>query len=358
MTLMNELLQKVKDIKKNGCVTIIMNTHRTKPDNEKDSIQLKNLVSETEKRLHEEFDKRDVWPIMENLNKVVEDIDHNYHLDSLFLCANADFADFTRLAVEVEDRVVVDDNFATRDLIRSLQQNNAYFVLALNKHKVRLIEAFNDKLVKEWGKAFPMDNYLYTTDTEKLSHGDYQDRLTEEFFNRADKELWENIKDHPLPVVLAADARNQEHYMKVCNEKDAILGHIRQFPEDTPAYGIIQEAWKEVHSVMRKKNEERMGELRKAVSQQKFFSDINDIWTAIQNGQGATLFVRKGYFHPGIIKDNRIELVDDSKRSEPGIMDDIIDEMIEANRSFGGDTVFIESDDMVDFQNVALVTRY
>lgn len=355
---MNKLLQKVKDIQKDGCVTIIMNTHRTKPENEKDSIQLKNLVSKAEERLYEEFDKRDVWPIMEQLNQVIDKIERNYHLESLVVCANADFADYTRLAVEVEDRVVVDDNFATRDLIRSLQQNNAYYVLALNKHKVRLIEAFNDKLLKEWGKPFPLDNYLYTTDTEKLSHGDHQDRLTEEFFNRSDKELWENTKEHRLPVIVAADSRNHEHYMKVCDHPDGILGHIRQFPEDTPAYDIVQDAWQEVHSIYNKKNEERMAELRQAVSQNKYFSDINDIWKGIQNGRGATLFVRKGFFQPGIIKDNRIELVDQEKRTAPNFKVDIIDEMIEANRSFGGDTVFIENEAMEDFQNVALITRY
>lgn len=355
---MNKLLQKVKDINKDGCVTIIMNTHRTKPANEQDPIQLKNLVSAAEKRLHEEFDKREVWPIMENLNKTIDKIDHNYHLESIVICTNADFGDYTRLPIAVEDRVVVDDNFATRDIIRALQQNHAYFVLALNRHKVRLIEAFNDRLVKEWGNPFPFDEYYHETDPQKLTESHLLDRLTEDFFNRADKELWEATKDHPLPVILAADARNQEHYMKVCNKKEAILGHIRQFPEDSPAVEIVEDAWDEVHSIWKKKNEERIAELRKAVSQQKYFSDINDIWTGIQNGQGATLFVRKGYFQPGIIKDNRIELVDESRRDEPGVMDDIVDEMIEANRSFGGDTVFIESDDMEDFQNVALVTRY
>lgn len=40
---MNPLLQKVRNIYQEGCVTITLNTHRTRPDNEKDPINLKNL---------------------------------------------------------------------------------------------------------------------------------------------------------------------------------------------------------------------------------------------------------------------------------------------------------------------------
>jgi len=69
---MNQVLQKVKNVKKEGCVSIILNTHRTKPDNVKDEKKLKNLVKEAEKRLYNQYEKRFVWPIMDNINKVVE----------------------------------------------------------------------------------------------------------------------------------------------------------------------------------------------------------------------------------------------------------------------------------------------
>jgi len=45
---MNPLLKKVKDIYVEGCVSIIMNTHRTKPNNQKDLINLKNLIKNAE----------------------------------------------------------------------------------------------------------------------------------------------------------------------------------------------------------------------------------------------------------------------------------------------------------------------
>ena len=54
---MNSTLEKLKDVKSDCCVTIQLQTHRTPPGNQKDSIELKNLVRKVEKRLATECDK-------------------------------------------------------------------------------------------------------------------------------------------------------------------------------------------------------------------------------------------------------------------------------------------------------------
>ncbi len=41
---MNHILKKIKDLSSGCCVTILLNTHNTFPDNEKDPIVLKNLI--------------------------------------------------------------------------------------------------------------------------------------------------------------------------------------------------------------------------------------------------------------------------------------------------------------------------
>ncbi len=68
------------------------------------------------------------------------------------------------------------------------------------------------------------------------------------------------------------------------------------------------------------------------------------MWRAILEGRGQTLFVKKGYFQPGIIAGDEIMLVDKLERDQNGVCDDVIDEMIENNLSFGGDTVFLSGE--------------
>ena len=53
-------------------LSLLAPTHRTAPANKRDRIVVKNLVAEGLKRLHAEFKKRDVAPLVNNLNKLVD----------------------------------------------------------------------------------------------------------------------------------------------------------------------------------------------------------------------------------------------------------------------------------------------
>lgn len=41
---MNQKLKTIKNIVSENCVTLILNTHRTKPDNQKDPLALKTAL--------------------------------------------------------------------------------------------------------------------------------------------------------------------------------------------------------------------------------------------------------------------------------------------------------------------------
>jgi hypothetical protein len=355
---MDNILKKIKDIQTEACVTIILNTHRTRPDNEKDPLLLKNLVKEAEKRLYDVYEKRFVWPILENLNKLVEKIDHAQNLESLIIFANQDMAEYTRLPIKVVDRVIIDNTFATRDLVRAMHQESSYYVLVLSRQNARLIEAFNDKVVKEIGSDFPIKNNLYTTDRKDLSTNKGTDNLIEEFFNRVDKTVQAAIKDNPLPILLATETRNVHHYTKVADKKHIIIGHINKNRDDEKAHHIIPEAWEVVKTITKERIAARISELHQAVGIGKVVSDLSEVWNAIQHGRGQTLFIKKGYFQPAFLKDNQVIPVEKFEKDQKDVIDDIVDEMIEFNLAFGGDNVFIEGNDLEKFGNLALVTRY
>jgi hypothetical protein len=355
---MNDVLKKVKDIQQESCVTITLNTHRSKPDNEKDAILLKNLIKEAEERLYKDYDKRSVWPVMEKLNGIAGRIDHSQNTESLAIFVNRDYAGFTRLPVKVTNRVVIDNTFATRDLVRAIHHETAYYVLVLSRQKARLIEAFNDKAVKEFTGPFPLENKLYTTDRKKMTTSKGQDNLIEEFFNRVDKIVLENIKEHPLPILLATETRNVDHYLKITDRKDLIAGHINRNRDDEEVQHIIPDAWKEMDRIKNDKDAKRTEELEKAVGQGKFLTDYNDIWKAILEGRGRTLFVKKGFYQPARLVNGMIEPAGQDEKDKKDVVDDIIDEMIERNLAYGGDTVFLEGNELDSFNNIALITRY
>lgn len=353
------LLNRIRDIKDGPCLTIVLNTHRTKPDSLKDAISLKNLVKEAETRLTEEFDRPVYEPIIEKLNLLVAEIDHNYNLEGMVLFVSGELAEMVRLPLEVKDRVVIGDRFSTRDLVRAMNQDAAYYVLVFSRRGARLIEAFNDRVVREiFNDVFPMPNPIIETDPLILTMPQGQDNIMENWFIQVDKAMMDVINAYPLPVVLACEKSNYDHFMKVAKKKDRIIGHINRTRTQEEARDIVEDAWKSVSGFLKMKNAARIDELKKAVSTGNFFTDFNDIWRAIGEGRGQTLFVKKGLIKPAIVRNGEIRLLDEPVPADEELVEDVVDLMIARNLAKGGDTVFVEGDELVEFQNLAMTARY
>lgn len=355
---MNKLLKEAKNVVQEGCVTITLNTHRTKPDYNMDPINLKNRVKEAEECLYEQLDKRFVWQVMDNLNRVVESIDHSMNIESLVIFANRDFANYTRLPVSVQDRVVVDRTFATRDLIRAMYQETSYYILVLTRDNARLIEAFNDKAVRELSGEFPLVNPLFTPDRLKRSMKEGSNNYIEEFFNQVDKALNAEIGEEPLPVILYTERRNYDYYIQEADRKDLILGHVSPNGDEDKTHDIVERAWVEVLSLVKKKNEERIAEVGQAIGENKVVTGYGEIWEAIKEGRGKTLFVKKGFYQPVVVNEQGVSPLDGAANERNNIVEDIVDDMIEQNLALGGDAVFVEGDQIEQFDNLVLITRY
>lgn len=357
---MKSKLNELKNVKSENCVTLILNTHRTKPDNLQDAIALKNLISEAESRLVDHCDKRIALDIVGKLQAIENQMDHNYNLESLILFANENTMEFIRLPISVEPRVIIDSSFATRDLVRAMHQESNYYILLLSQQKARLMEAFNDKLVQEYSGAFPMENTtLFTTTGAEQSNANRQTNLTLEFFNRIDKEVNNIRSTHPLKVLLCTEESNFYEYQKIADQNESLLEifHNKNWI-DEKAHQVVSDSWELVKSEIEAKNNARIEALNEAVNSGKFLSDVNDILLALQDGRVQTLLIEEGLFHSGIIHEKQIELVDADRKNEPNVVDDIYDELIERNQMFGGDVVFLPDGKLEKFHRFAAIVRY
>lgn len=340
-------------------ITIILNTHRTLPDNQKDAILLKNLVKDAENRLLRGFSKREVEGLIDKLNALANSINHRENLESLILFVNKHVATFIRLPIPVVDRVVIDHTFATRDLIRKMHHRTNYYVLVLSRDEARLIEASNDKVVQELGSPFPFKNTLSPQALPNPSNATRQQNLVEEFFNRVDKAVNEVRKDNPLPVLIATEQESYATYLKVADRPQTILAtFLNRSKQAEKDHAIVSDAWQVVSEYNIKLSNERKADLKKAVSQNKFVSDTNDIYRAIKAGRVQTLYIEQGLFQPAIIENDQITYVADERRDEAEVIDDIYDELIELNMEFGGDVVFLPKGELEKFNGFGAITRY
>lgn len=357
---MNQTLKKLKDISSENCISIIMNSHRTKPDYLKDELILKNHIKEVETRLRADTSKADAALLINKLRTLAETIDHSHNLDSLLLFVNHDLAEYTRLPIKVVDRVIIDDTFATRDLVRSMHAESNYYILVLSQEKVRLIEALNDQVVKEFQSPFPIENkQFFTKNKSEAPIASRQTNLIAEFFNQVDKEVNQIRKQNPLPVLICTVEENYHEYLKVADEKESIfktfLNKNRILEKD---HTIVLEASKLINAYHVERNNERKSELLKAVSDNKFLSDTNEIWRAISEGKVQTLFIEQGLFQPAVLENDTIRYVSEDQRTDKNVIDDIYDEMIEMNMKYGGDVVFLPKGELKKFNGFGAITRY
>lgn len=358
---MNNILKNIKDIKAEGCVTISLNTHRTSPDNQADRIALKNLIQTAENRIQADYykDKALGDILLKRIKDLAASINHEHNLESLVLFVNQNVSEYTRLPIPIEPGVVIDDTFNTRNLIRALHIETGYYVLVLDQQQARLIEAYNDSVVSETGKPFPIhNNHLYSTNKAEISNASRQTNLVAEFFNRIDKEVNKIHREHPLPVIVSAEGSSYFEYLKIADNRESIIGQINENRSEHKAHHIVNAAWPLVKTYMKEKNAARFSELDKALVSGKYFVDLNEIWTAIRQGRGKTIFVKTDLFLPALIENDIITPVPAYERAKKGVIDDIVDEFIEENFRFGGDVVFLEGDKLEPYNGLVLSTRY
>lgn len=355
---LKQTLQKLKGIEADPCVSILLSTHRTHPANAQDPINLKNLVTQAEERLLADHDKRHVWPIMEKINAAVDDIDHQNNMEGLAIFANADMALVVKLPVAVADRVVLDHNFATRDLIRALQSSEHYYILTVSGHKSRLIEAYRDQVVLEYGPqhTFPIENRLYNTHADQRAQANTEENLRREFCNRVDKAMQAVHANNPLPVILSGDERNVQFFREVADKPDWYIGSIPGSPDDIKAHDMATHAFTEVERIFAKRRAEALDHIGKAQGAGKLLVDMGDIFRAASEGRADTFFVEEGHFQPARIDGDVITLKDNPR--EPGVMDDVIDEVAERTLMYGGHVVFMAPGTLGQYGKVCMSVRY
>lgn len=367
MNLTSELQQlKQRDV--NPAISILMPTHRTFPDRQQDPIVLKNLIKDVEQRLPEQMDKSEANAIIEAIHAEAETLDHNYNLDSLALFAGSDGVKAVRFPFAVKERAVIDHNFATRDLVRAISDKVQYLVLVLAKSEARLVEGFDDRPVREFdGDVENKRNHQFPVRNDQAFDGGSRtdtpsdDAYLREFFNRVDKSLQE-IQGDPArerqKVILLGDAQNIGVFKTVSDRPADIVAEVVTAGDlhADPAV-IIEHVQDAVAGLRKTREDEAMAHIGQARSANQLYTDLSKIYRLASEGNAARLFVQRGYIQPGVVDGENFTIETRDEGGE-GVMDDVVDELIETVMANGGEAIFLDAETLGDNGKVLLQSRY
>ncbi len=356
----NEELEKLASERSNPCVSISLNTHRTFPDCQKDSILLKNLVKEAENRLLAEYGKREIQALLDRLASLSDTIDERHNLDSLHIYLSNDTEKVFRSPwPTVENDVKISNSFALKPVIKDLNRTEDYFILLMSQSGVQLYNAVNDYIVDEVkNDDFPVgENQWYMTDGITRSDSKASDDLVREYLNRVDKSMVRAHNTSGKNCVVICTEDNYSRLMQVADKPSIYYGYAPVNYNDTSVHSLAPQAWKILTDIHRKRRGEAIDELRQAVGQGKVLTDLREIYKAALEGRADLLIAHTDFTQPVRMGANGdFDLVDDRKAA--GVVDDITSDIVREVLSRKGRTVFTAQEELKTVGDIALKVRY
>jgi hypothetical protein len=356
-------IQRLQAVRTFPAVTIYSPTHRSYPDNQQDPVRVRNLVREAKKRLDQESgDGTVVRAISDTLDGLVEEIDFEHSLDSVAIFAGDEVAEVHYLPFRLDAEVVIDETFATRNLLFALNRSPRYRVLVLSEKPTRLFEGSHDDLEEVIGSGFPHAN-LGPDGTGPVKgtphgHSAVRDERHREFFREVERRFSPVQTADPLPLVLVGIGRNLAFFREVSKHGGQIVATLEGSHDKTPPHELGKKVWPLVlESILAQKNA-RLGELEQAVSAGKSASGLEQVWRAAKEGRGAVLLVEIGYRQSADLMADGVTLRPGTGHGGPEALDDAVDEVIETVYGMGGEVVFVEPGTLEKHQRIALVLRY
>lgn len=344
-------------------LSILLPTHRTSPDNRQDPIRVKNLATEAADRLLKEFSKREVQPLLDNLDAIVREIDYRYALDGLAIYVNQDFARKFYLPFPVTERVIIDTTFATRDLVMALNRSPRYWVLALSEKPTRLFEGAHDTLVEITEHGFPMVHEGPGGETALpggfgVRKSAYRDEYSRKFFRQVDAAFAAVAQEDPLPLLLVGVDRHLSFFNEVTSHGRLVAGSLLGNYDTSSAHDLGKLLWPLVLDAKEARRQELLQELEAAVGAQRSSSTLGEAWLQAQMGRVATLLVEEDYHQAARVSESGMLLTLVDETGGPDVIEDAVDDLVELVLQKGGQVFFFGDGALALHGRVAAILRY
>lgn len=346
-------------------VTITLPTNRTAPDNQKDPIRLKNLVTEATERLEAEFGKRETAELTARLQELADGVDHDHNQNGLVLFVSADYRNAFKVPYRLPERVAIDDNFLTRDIVFAMNRSPLYWVLVLTEKPTRLYLGQREELseVREYG--FPQE-YSGPGAGSAVSSGiganpsQEKDRALEAFMRDVDASLLAAVQEGPFPVLLVGLPQNLSAFGKVTRHADFIMRELPGGHDSLNAHELGELVWPEARAALRERRREIFDQLETARGQGRTVSDLDEAWQASIDGRVDVMVVEESMSYPAQVSaDGRsITPLPTGKEEGADAYADAVDEMMEAVMQHGGRAVFVEDGELQEYGGLVMLTRY
>ena len=341
-------------------VTISFNTNRTHPENEQDRVVLKNLISEAQERILDNYDKSESEDLLKKLTTVSEEINHEFNLESMHIFLSNDTQKVIKTTWPVlKNSTYLSDKFALRSLIEAESRTEEYLILLLSQGGVTLYEALNDSILNEIENSdfpFPENSHL-PANAEQASDSEKQDNLVREYLNKVDKALLNVSRKSELKCVVICTEDNYSKLMQISDDAEIYLGHAPVDYNKCQPHEIVKQSWEIVQGIQAKERADLLKDFESATPGEKLATDLEEIYQAAIDGRGDVLLINQEFNQSvKMTSDRTFELIDDPKVA--GTVGDIVNAIAWEVVKNKGSVIFGTKEELENYGNAVLKTRY
>ncbi|WP_016909439.1 hypothetical protein [Streptomyces xiaopingdaonensis] len=351
-------------------VTLVVPTHRTRPDNQQDPVRVRNLVAGVAKRLHDDAHvAEDVRAdVTAQLEQAEEEVDHVHALDTLVLFAARGEHQVWYLPRSAGERVVVGETFLTRNLVAATAQARRYWVLCFDERRARLWSGSDLQVTEARRDGFPVEapieEGVELTARETVAPSGYRHEAARQYLRAVDAALGRLLENEPRRLCLVALRQGLSALEDVgahhARSADAVLakGGLADAPGHVLA-AALEPALAELDERRTAFALERLGSAR---GNRTFAAGLDEVWTSAHEARLSLLVVEESYRETVRVEEGHLRPVSDEEARaaglEEGLVDDIVDETVETALSTDAEVVFVPEGTLAEHGRIAGVVRY
>jgi len=273
-------LDKVLALGGEVAVSIYAPTHKRAPENQADPILVRNLFTQAEELILSLGDKRQMGPVLENLEAAFNSVDFAHTSDGLALLVSENGFHAFNLSHTPNEQVSIGKEFSVAELAKTISKSWEYHLLVLSESPTRLFRGDRDSLAEIKGD-FPIEHTgrggtlaLPTGFGQRTSV--VEDEEHRKFFRQVSDALTAVQAEERLPLVVTGVNRFQAFWADVAPSQaaDLIIEGSYDFMSEAE---LLAKCWPEIQDHFRAENTKVVADLDSAKSQKRYAGGIAEV---------------------------------------------------------------------------------
>ena len=338
------------------CLSLLMATTPAEVMLPGDRATLQGLTLDALRRLDDEPDLRAVAQTRAALATTIARAQGGPTDRGLAILVSPQGAHLLHLRVAPRDRVVLDPTFATRDLLRSAAEDPAFLTLVIDGRAARLLHYGQRYTRPILGHDFPM---VRPEDSHGISGTDsgasraQRERLRS-FLREVDARLAARIEEFGLPVVLIANDRTAAEYLGLAPGR-RIAAVVRTGSANASLADLERAARAALDEHVRDRAAAALDTVQVRLAHGRAVAGLEAAWEAMDDADPDLLVVERSHEAAARVSERRLDLVGDPE--EHGVLDDAVDELIEAALARGAEVVTVPDGALARHRHLVLALR-